>query len=118
MSQKEKKKKERARSKSESISRREKKRKEMSDDVNDDQIIQCPFCKAPIIVVELGEHVHANPETSFASNIIYILSLYYKTILHYDIVGPPAWKQLSTWYQVSESDRIIPPDVNVNSHSG
>jgi hypothetical protein len=25
--------------------------------------------------------------------------------------GPPAWKQLPTWYQVSDSDRIIPPDV-------
>jgi pimeloyl-ACP methyl ester carboxylesterase len=23
--------------------------------------------------------------------------------------GPPAWKQLPTWYQVSESDRVIPP---------
>jgi pimeloyl-ACP methyl ester carboxylesterase len=25
--------------------------------------------------------------------------------------GPPAWKQLPTWYQVSESDHMIPPDV-------
>ena len=25
--------------------------------------------------------------------------------------GPPAWKQLPTWYQVSESDHIIPPDA-------
>jgi len=25
--------------------------------------------------------------------------------------GPPAWKQLPTWYQVSENDRIIPPAV-------
>ena len=24
--------------------------------------------------------------------------------------GPPAWKQLPTWYKVSEADRIIPPD--------
>jgi pimeloyl-ACP methyl ester carboxylesterase len=23
--------------------------------------------------------------------------------------GPPAWKQLPAWYQVSENDRIIPP---------
>jgi len=28
--------------------------------------------------------------------------------------GPPAWKQLPTWYQVSESDRVIPPDVQRN----
>ena len=25
--------------------------------------------------------------------------------------GPPAWKQLPTWFQVSESDHIIPPDL-------
>jgi pimeloyl-ACP methyl ester carboxylesterase len=25
--------------------------------------------------------------------------------------GPPAWKQLPTWYQVSESDRMVPPDA-------
>ena len=25
--------------------------------------------------------------------------------------GPPAWKQLPTWYRVSEDDRVIPPDA-------
>jgi hypothetical protein len=25
--------------------------------------------------------------------------------------GPPAWKQLPTWYQVSENDHTIPPDT-------
>jgi pimeloyl-ACP methyl ester carboxylesterase len=25
--------------------------------------------------------------------------------------GPPAWRQLPTWYQVSESDHIIHPDA-------
>jgi pimeloyl-ACP methyl ester carboxylesterase len=25
--------------------------------------------------------------------------------------GPPAWKQLPTWFQVSENDHIIPPDA-------
>lgn len=25
--------------------------------------------------------------------------------------GPPAWKQLPTWYQISESDMMIPPDA-------
>ena len=25
--------------------------------------------------------------------------------------GPPAWKQLPTWYEVSGNDRMIPPDV-------
>lgn len=25
--------------------------------------------------------------------------------------GPPAWKQLPTWYQVSENDRLVPPEI-------
>jgi pimeloyl-ACP methyl ester carboxylesterase len=25
--------------------------------------------------------------------------------------GPPAWKQVPTWYEVSENDRMIPPAV-------
>jgi pimeloyl-ACP methyl ester carboxylesterase len=25
--------------------------------------------------------------------------------------GPPAWKQVPTWYQISENDRLIPPDI-------
>jgi pimeloyl-ACP methyl ester carboxylesterase len=25
--------------------------------------------------------------------------------------GPPAWKQLPTWYQISENDRLVPPDL-------
>ncbi|MGH9950315.1 MAG: alpha/beta fold hydrolase [Nitrososphaeraceae archaeon] len=25
--------------------------------------------------------------------------------------GPPAWKQLPTWYQGSENDRVVPPDL-------
>jgi pimeloyl-ACP methyl ester carboxylesterase len=25
--------------------------------------------------------------------------------------GPPAWKQLPTWYQISTADHMIPPDV-------
>jgi pimeloyl-ACP methyl ester carboxylesterase len=25
--------------------------------------------------------------------------------------GPPAWKQLPTWYQISDNDKTIPPDI-------
>lgn len=25
--------------------------------------------------------------------------------------GPPAWKNLPTWYQVSENDRLLPPEI-------
>ncbi len=28
--------------------------------------------------------------------------------------GPPAWKQLPTWYQISENDHAIPPDIQRN----
>jgi pimeloyl-ACP methyl ester carboxylesterase len=27
-----------------------------------------------------------------------------------EVSGPPAWKQLPTWYQISENDRLIPPE--------
>ena len=27
------------------------------------------------------------------------------------VSGPPAWKQHPTWYQVSDNDRSIPPDI-------
>jgi uncharacterized protein YbaR (Trm112 family) len=30
---------------------------------NNNQIIYCPFCIAPLSVDELGEYVNANPET-------------------------------------------------------
>ena len=25
--------------------------------------------------------------------------------------GPPAWKELPTWYQISDADHMIPPNV-------
>jgi pimeloyl-ACP methyl ester carboxylesterase len=25
--------------------------------------------------------------------------------------GPPAWKQVPTWYQISENDRLLPPEI-------
>jgi len=28
-----------------------------------------------------------------------------------DKMGPPAWKSIKSWYQVSEDDKMIPPDV-------
>jgi hypothetical protein len=32
-------------------------------DINNNQIIFCPYCKTPITVDELGEYVNAHPET-------------------------------------------------------
>jgi pimeloyl-ACP methyl ester carboxylesterase len=28
--------------------------------------------------------------------------------------GPPAWKQIPSWFEVSEGDHIIPPDAQRN----
>jgi pimeloyl-ACP methyl ester carboxylesterase len=28
-----------------------------------------------------------------------------------DKMGPPAWKSIKSWYQISEDDKMIPPDV-------
>jgi hypothetical protein len=36
--------------------------KEMTDITNNQIIIYCPFCMAPVSVDELGEHVNANPD--------------------------------------------------------
>jgi hypothetical protein len=32
-----------------------------ADDINDNQIIQCPRCRESVTVSELGEHVNSNP---------------------------------------------------------
>ena len=32
-------------------------------DIANNEIIQCPYCKASMTVDELAEHVNANPET-------------------------------------------------------
>ena len=28
-----------------------------------------------------------------------------------DVMGPPAWKSLPTWYLVAQNDEAIPPDA-------
>jgi uncharacterized protein YbaR (Trm112 family) len=35
----------------------------MTNDISNQKIIFCPYCKTPITVDELGEYVNANPET-------------------------------------------------------
>jgi pimeloyl-ACP methyl ester carboxylesterase len=65
--------------------------------------------------------LHFNPEAfheSFAQDIdpaeAHILAIVQKPFNESIIAeasGPPAWKQLPTWYQISENDRLIPPDI-------
>ena len=35
----------------------------MTNDISNQKIILCPYCKTPITVDELGKYVNANPDT-------------------------------------------------------
>lgn len=33
------------------------------------------------------------------------------TTAYDDVMGPPAWKNVPTWYAVAQNDEVIPPDA-------
>lgn len=45
------------------------------------------------------------------ANILAVVQKPFNQSISTEKSGPPAWKQLPTWYQVSENDRLIPPDI-------
>ena len=72
-----------------------------------------------LLMFDSGGFVYINPETFpqvLAQDIdpaeVKVLAAaqkpYNQSILT-EKSGPPAWKQLPTWYGVSENDRIVPP---------
>src|ERR687892_1879858 len=74
-----------------------------------------------LFVLDSGGFIYLNP-TIFRENFAQdvepteadIMAIAQKPFNQSNFVspsGPPAWKQLPTWYQISESDRMIPPDV-------
>jgi pimeloyl-ACP methyl ester carboxylesterase len=73
------------------------------------------------LVVDNGGFVYINPEMfpqAFAQDIDVAQAKVMAAVqkpFNQSIIpeksGPPAWKQLPTWYQVSENDHVIPPDV-------
>jgi pimeloyl-ACP methyl ester carboxylesterase len=73
------------------------------------------------LVVDSGGFIYINPEAfpqAFAQDIdpaqAKVMAAIQKPTnqsLLTEKSGPPAWKQLPTWYQISENDRIIPPDA-------
>jgi pimeloyl-ACP methyl ester carboxylesterase len=85
-----------------------------------------PFPKALFVVmtrlvVDSGGFIYINPEIfpqavapdadlAQAKVMAATQKPYNQSILA-EKSGPPAWKQLPTWYQISENDRLIPPDV-------
>ena len=74
-----------------------------------------------LFIVDSGGFIYLNPELfreSFAHDVdpteAIIMSIVQKPFnqsIFGEKSGPPAWKQLPTWYQISEADRMIPPDV-------
>ena len=81
------------------------------------------FKKFPkgFLVFDNGGFVYINPEVfgqAFAqdvdpaqSKIIAAAQKPFNQSILTEKSGPPAWKQLPSWYQVSENDHAIPPDV-------
>ena len=74
-----------------------------------------------LFVLDSGGFIYLNP-TIFRENFAQdvepteadIMAIAQKPFNQSNFVSPsgsPAWKQLPTWYQISESDRMIPPDV-------
>jgi pimeloyl-ACP methyl ester carboxylesterase len=74
-----------------------------------------------LLVVDSGGFIYINPEAfpqavapdtdpAQAKVLAAAQKPYDRSILA-EKSGPPAWKQLPTWYQVSENDSLIPPDA-------
>ena len=74
-----------------------------------------------LLVIDSGGFAYLNPEMfpqAFAQDVnateAKIMAAVQKPAhqsLFTEPSGPPAWKQLPTWFEVSEGDRIIPPDA-------
>lgn len=45
------------------------------------------------------------------AGIMAVVQKPFRTSIFAEKSGPSAWKQAPTWYQVSENDHMIPPDV-------
>src|SRR6188472_2801209 len=73
------------------------------------------------LVVDSAGFIYINPAMfpqAFAqdvdpaqANIMAAVQKPFSTSILAEKSGPPAWKQLPTWYQVSENDHAIPPDA-------
>jgi pimeloyl-ACP methyl ester carboxylesterase len=48
---------------------------------------------------------------STEADIMAVIQKPFSTSIFAEKSGPPAWKQLPTWYQISENDHMIPPDL-------
>jgi pimeloyl-ACP methyl ester carboxylesterase len=74
-----------------------------------------------LLISDSGGFLYINPDMfhgSFAqdvdtaeADIMAVVQKPFNQSIFTEKSGPPAWKQLPTWYQVSESDHMIPPDT-------
>ena len=74
-----------------------------------------------LLILDSGGFIYLNPEIfrgSFAQDVdpaeadlMAIVQKPFNQSIFGEKSGPPAWKQLPTWYQISEADHMIPPDV-------
>ena len=74
-----------------------------------------------LFLMDSGGFIYLNPEIfreNFAQDVTPeeadLMAMVQKPFNQSNFVaksGPPAWKELPTWYQISDADRMIPPDV-------
>jgi pimeloyl-ACP methyl ester carboxylesterase len=74
-----------------------------------------------LILLDSGGFIYLNPEVfreNFAQDVdpaeadlMAIAQKPFNQSIFMEKSGPPAWKQLPTWYQISDADKMIPPDV-------
>src|SRR6188472_683784 len=74
-----------------------------------------------LFIIDSGGFIYLNPKIfreNFAqdvdpaeANIMAIAQKPFHQSEFAEKSGPPAWKQLPTWYQISDADHMIPPDV-------
>jgi pimeloyl-ACP methyl ester carboxylesterase len=74
-----------------------------------------------LFLMDSGGFIYLNPEVfreNFAQDVTpeeaELMAIVQKPFNQSNFVaksGPPAWKELPTWYQISDADRMIPPDV-------
>jgi pimeloyl-ACP methyl ester carboxylesterase len=74
-----------------------------------------------LYLVDSGGFIYLNPEIfkenfaqdvgSAEAHLMAIVQKPFNQSIFDEKSGPPAWKQLPTWYQISDADRMIRPDV-------
>ena len=74
-----------------------------------------------LFLVDSGGFIYLNPKIfrenfaqdvdSAEADLMAIVQKPFNQSIFGEKSGSPAWKQLPTWYQISDADRMIPPDV-------